>query len=181
MADIEDFDPLDAAFANPKAGKKLKAGETLPDLGIVSEVSLDASAVPDDGMSRALDEAFSNPNFGMEPQNQTSSPVPDAALGTTEAEMAQTIDDAFANPKAGNKISENQGGLGGFEGINHGAGDPDLTYRDNSLHDLGGKPSGGLLSPKTLVIGMIVLACVLVAMSLGQSAETAPTMIRMDN
>lgn len=169
-------DPLDAAFANPKAGKKVKAGEALPGLEMSSTATFDRLVEPDAKLSRALDDAFSNPDFGKAPSKPAPQP---GAVGPTEAELAQSINDAFANPKAGKKIPDDQA-AGALSGA-HGAGDLDLTYRGTSLDGLDAKRSGGLMSPKVLVIGMVVLAVVLIAVSMGQGTEAAPTVIRLDN
>ena len=182
MPAMREFDdPLDAAFANPKAGKKLKAGESLPGLGRSQESSARSMSVPDAALSLAFDDAFSNPDFGKKPHRQAASSRPAVTVGISETELAQTIDDAFANPKAGKKIPENKGDVGSMEGTHPGVGDLDLTYRASTLHASDANSSRGLLSPKTLVIGMVLLMCVLAALSLGQGAETGPTILRLNN
>lgn len=175
-------DPLDLAFAHPKAGKKLKPGEVLPGMeGATSRPQsyADIPPVPDAALSHALDDAFSNPNFGSE--NVPPMPVVSESTALIEEKLARDLDDAFANPKAGNKIEEGAG----LETLGFAGNDsPRLeTPRLDNLHiDHMPVKSGGMFGPKFLVIAM-VLGVVVIAAVMGGGGETEPakpTILRLD-
>ena len=168
--DFDDIDPLDAAFANPKAGKKLKPGERLP--GMEGGSTLDHAAIaPDAALSSALDDAFSARKFDASQEvAREALPDHDAALAAAaEEKLARSLDDAFANPKAGEKIASQTM----HEGIS-----PEqlgLTgYRPSATMDDMAAPKAGLFSPKFLVIGML-LAVVVIGFVVGGSADTQPS------
>lgn len=182
----ESADPLDLAFAHPKAGKKLKPGEVLPGLeGVTSQAHTfdERMPEPDAHLSRALDDAFSNPNFGAEPPAAIPEPAYSENAAAIEAKLARDLDDAFANPKVGNKIEEgtalNDLGLG-----RAGLDSPSLnTPRLEDMHHLDHAPvkSGGMFSPKFLVIAMILAAVVIAAVMGGvETTASQPTRIQLD-
>lgn len=109
MESFEDTaDPLDLAFAHPKAGKKLKPGEVLPGLEGVSsrpQAFDDIPSAPDAGLSQALDDAFSNPNFGADPAAPVApfEPVVSENVALIEEKLVRNLDGAFANPKIDRK------------------------------------------------------------------------------
>ncbi|MEO9827026.1 MAG: hypothetical protein ABJF50_21710 [Paracoccaceae bacterium] len=181
MSDVTDeLDPLTAAFANPKAGKKLKPGEVLPGMDRTSQptsIVHDVPTVPDAALSHALDDAFSDPNFGSE---KSAAPVlePEYAedMALIEAKRARDIDDAFANPKVGNKIED------GVSLTNSGIQSPGLGAESmESLHyNHPPVKSGGVSGPKALVIGMILLMIVGAVFVGGADTGSAPTILRLD-
>lgn len=179
-------DPLDMAFALPKAGKKLKPGETLPGLESSSErhaIIPEPSNVEDAALSTALDDAFSNPDFG---ENKTAHQSPDPVYvedtAAIDAKISRDLDDAFANPKVGNKIEE------GSSLTTSGLGDAGLQSMglemprtdDLQFGQQIAKPRG-FFGPKLLMIGM-VLAVVVVAVVMGgaQTTSSTPTILRLD-
>lgn len=185
MSNFEDTaDPLDLAFAHPKAGKKLKPGEVLPGMEGVSsrpQAYDDIPAHPDAALSHALDDAFSNPNFGAEHVPPVPQTVVSESTALIDEKLARDLDDAFANPKAGNKIADGAGlealGFAGNES-------PRLeTPRLDDLHvDHMPAKSGGMFGPKFLVIAM-VLGVVVITAVLGGGGDTTPakpTILRLD-
>ena len=186
MTDTFDIDPLEAAFANPKAGKKLKPGESLPGMEGTSQHNdsfNDVMIEPDAALSSALDDAFSNPNFGSDRASQpVSEPVYVEDTAVIEAKLARDLDDAFANPKVGNKIEEgtslSDSGLtsAGFQstGLEMPRTD-DLQFGETPVK------SGGMFGPKFLVIAM-VLGAVAIAVVMGgvETTSSTPTVIRLD-
>lgn len=176
MSEFE-VDPLDAAFANPKAGKKLKPGETLPGMESSSSQSgYDIEpVVPDAALSAALDDAFSRSKFDAAPEPVFDQPDHGAMAAAAEEKLARSLDDAFANPKAGDKIPSQPSPAGvtpeqlGLEGYKPA---PDLYEAQTS--------SKGFLSPKVLVIGML-LAVVVIGAWVGSADRevTKPNVIRL--
>ena len=177
MENFDDIDPLDAAFANPKAGKKLKPGERLPGMEAASSLD-DAPIEPDATLSRALDDAFSAKKFdASQAPARDALPDHDAALSAAaEEKLARSLDDAFANPKAGEKIPS--------QPTHTGIGPEQLGlsgYQPNPVIDDMAVPKAGLFSPKFLVIGML-LAVVVIGFVVGGSADTKaskPNVIRL--
>lgn len=183
MSNFDEIDPLDAAFANPKAGKKLKPGETLPGLEASSssrrELSYDleaAPAVPDAALSAALDDAFSRSRFDEVPQPVMEGPEDSDMVSAAEEKLARSLDDAFANPKSGEKIASTPSGSTGVTPEQLG-----LTGYKPQV-DLYATPpsSSGFLSPKVLVIGML-LAVVIVGAMVGSADHEVvkPNVIRL--
>lgn len=199
MENFDDtVDPLDLAFAHPKAGKKLKPGEVLPGMEGVSfsSASIDSRpfsiidetpVVADPALSQALDDAFSNPNFGVDPQKKpTQEPVYAEDTAIIEARLARDIDDAFANPKVGNRIEEGSDLASlGLSASLHDGPRLETPRLDDIKYDQIPSKSGGLFGPKLLVIAMIlgvIIAAVVVGSSQPESlvSGTKPTLIQMD-
>lgn len=173
MENFDDIDPLDAAFANPKAGKKLKPGEQLPGMERASTMDYDAPIQVDAALSKTLDEAFHESRFEVPPPPAptVSSGIPEseaALAAAAEEKLARSLDDAFANPKAGEKIQSqpSPGGIApealGLTGIK-----ADLRYDESA------PPKAGFFSPKVLVIGML-LAVVVIGFIVGGSGDQKP-------
>ena len=177
-------DPLELAFALPIACKMLKPGETLPGLDSTSQRNdtfEDVYIEPDAALSSALDDAFSDPNFGSKASIAPQSvPVQDAAA--IDAKLARDLDDAFANPKAGNKIED---GTGLSDAGLHSSGlqsiGLDMPRTDDLQFGQASAKSGGLSGPKMLVIAL-VLGFVAVAAAMGGNTPTSsePTILRVD-
>lgn len=166
-------DPLDLAFAHPKAGKKLKPGEVLPGMeGATSrpQAYADIPSAPDPALSQALDDAFSNPNFGAD-SDDAPSPVVSESTTLIDEKLARDLDDAFANPKAGKKIEDGTGleslGFAGLEG-----GRLETPRLDDLSLDYVPQKSA-MFGPKFLVIAM-VLGVVVTAAVMGGGADTTP-------
>jgi hypothetical protein len=178
-------DPLDLAFANPKAGKKLKPGEVLPGMeGAPSRVhALDDIPTQSDAiLSQALDDAFSNPNFGaVSDAPPVRRPVISENTAAIEAKLARNLDDAFANPKAGNKI-EDATGLENL-GLGSAHASPSLdSPRFDDLHlDHIPAKTGKMFGPKFLVIAMVLGVVVVAAVMRGSdTTATKPTILQLD-
>jgi hypothetical protein len=127
-------------------------------------------------LSAALDDAFSRTKFDDVPEPVMDVPDDSAMVSAAEEKLARSLDDAFANPKSGEKIASTPSGSTGVTPEQLG-----LTGYKPQV-DLYATPpsSNGLLSPKVLVMGMLLAVVVIGAMVGSADHEVVkPNVIRL--